>query len=201
MATRRSPARRPWARPPPRWPPGSPRSRSPAAPTAGTARRGPSGLLSIPKAVPATRPSRPAPGQASIRSAGVNTASTYVVDAPGRETAISGTGPGVIRSRWRWSATGSWSSNWPVSSHWTEPRNSTCLATGSGRRRRDPYARARIMDSPVLASPPLLRFSTRVTVAATVRRRLGVSGPGPAPLAARASATVLSAAASGGLGA
>jgi len=63
----------------------------------------------------------------------------------------------------------------------------------------NPYASARIMDSPVLDSP-LLRFSIRVTVAATVRKMSGASGPGAVALSARASATTLSAAASGGLG-
>src|SRR5579872_1041045 len=69
--------------------------------------------------------------QAAIRSAGVKAASTWVVDVPERETAMSGTGSAVTRSRWCWRATRSRASNWPVSSHLTEPRNSNCLATGS----------------------------------------------------------------------
>ena len=55
------------------------------------------------------------------------------------------------------------------------------------------------MPSPALDSP-LLRFSTRVTVAATVRRIPAASVPGRGGASARASATARSAAASGGLG-
>ena len=55
------------------------------------------------------------------------------------------------------------------------------------------------MDSPALDSP-LLRFSIRVTVAATVRKILGASDPGTVAPSARASATALIAAASCGLG-